>query len=210
MRRREWALLATAAAEGDPLSAVQLQKVLFLIGKDLGEHTGGGYYDFRPFHYGPYDAAVYADADRLDAEGLLAVSPSHQGRWNEYRATPQGIELAQQLFGTLPASAVDRIKALVAWARRLSFEDLLGAVYTKYPEMRVNSVFRGAMEAQRVDRPRTPEADWYARRAEHVRRQAEYDPAVRFALYQTHRARERQQCEYTTFEEIDQDYPAEA
>ena len=205
MRRRDWVLLVTAAADGEPLSAVQLQKVLFLIGKDLDHQVGEHYYDFRPFHYGPYAVAVYEDATRLNQEGLVLVAAASQGRWNEYQATPNGTRVAATLLQSLPKSDADRIRALVKWARSLSFEDLLRAVYTKYPEMRVNSRFRGNAETERIDRPRTPEAEWFARRAEHVRQQARYD----YALYQVNRARERGRNDWVTFDEVDQDYPSE-
>jgi len=38
--------------------------------------------------------------------------------------------------------AVDYLKRLVCWARSLSFEHLIRAVYEAYPETRVKSIFR--------------------------------------------------------------------
>ena len=49
MTRQDWLLLVLAAAGGKPLSPLQLQKSLFLVGHDLAKLVGAGFYTFRPF-----------------------------------------------------------------------------------------------------------------------------------------------------------------
>ena len=48
--RKDWALLAIAnAGHGVSLSPVQLQKSLFLLGRELGSKVGANFYDFQPY-----------------------------------------------------------------------------------------------------------------------------------------------------------------
>ena len=53
-------------------------------------------------------------------------------------------------------------------------------------------------------------AERHARRADHVREEALRDPATLALLDQAHRLREGQECEWLTFEDLDNQYPAEA
>jgi hypothetical protein len=68
MERKHWTLLVLAAAGGDPLTPVQLQKTLFLLEKERPEVSGRNYYRFTPYAYGPFDSRVYADAEILASE----------------------------------------------------------------------------------------------------------------------------------------------
>ena len=75
MTRQDWLLLVLAAADGKPLSPLQLQKSLFLVGYDLARLVGSDFYTFRPFDYGPFDAAVYRDAwDAIGGDLRAALS----------------------------------------------------------------------------------------------------------------------------------------
>jgi uncharacterized protein len=143
MRRRDWALLAIAAADGEPLSPVQLQKSLFLLGQEMGDLVGQPYYQFSPYNYGPFDSSVYRDAAQLAEAGLVTVSRPAHLRYNEYRATPGGLALAGDLRQQASAAAVEYLHTIVDWARSLQFADLVQAIYAKYPDFRVNSVFSG-------------------------------------------------------------------
>lgn len=140
--RSDWTLLAIAAAEGRPLTPVQLQKVLFILGKKKAGRVGAGFYTFRPYNYGPFSPDIYHDADILDSMGLVDVDHGSPARsWSTYKATDKGIAKAQQLRANAPADAVKYLDALVSWARNLNFQQLVSAVYERYPEQRVNSIF---------------------------------------------------------------------
>src|SRR5256885_12661208 len=76
MRRSRWVLLALLAAEGHSLNPVQLQKSLFLLGKRRPREVGKGFYHFRAYDYGPFDLAVYTDADELAEQGLVTIDRS--------------------------------------------------------------------------------------------------------------------------------------
>src|SRR5437867_2462708 len=93
MPRRDWVMLAIADAGGQPITPVQLQKSLFLLGQELSDEVGNDYFRFRPYHFGPFSAAVYNDADRLEAEGLIRIDRLEPGRpWAEFSATPTGLQ----------------------------------------------------------------------------------------------------------------------
>jgi len=145
MTRKDWALLVIAAAHGKAVSPVQLQKCLFLLGENLGakERQTSKYYTFRAHDYGPFDRAIYDDAEELELEGLVLIYPEPSQTSRRYHATPAGLEHAQALRKGLGATATDYLDRVVPWARSLRFDELVRAIYRDYPDMKVNSVFRG-------------------------------------------------------------------
>jgi hypothetical protein len=140
LNRSDWNLVALSAAMGQPLSPAQLQKVLFLLQRSFPDAVQGGY-AFRPYNYGPFDAEVYCDAERMQLEGLVHVRRT-SGGWKEFSATPAGLERASVLAERADPRAVEYLRRVVAWAKRLSFAELVRAVYSAYPEMMANSIFK--------------------------------------------------------------------
>lgn len=140
LRRADWTLLALAAAEGAPLTPVQLQKTVFLLSQAAAKTLGEQLYQFAPYDYGPYDASVYRDAESLEGQGLVSVT--RDGRWRVYAATPAGVDRASKIAAQVPPTLLDYLRSVVKWARGLSFQDLVRAIYKDYPEYRVNSVFK--------------------------------------------------------------------
>lgn len=141
-RPSRWIVLALAKAEGHSLTPVQLQKSLFLLGERRAKAVQKPFYRFRPYDYGPFDAHVYHDADALAAEGLLVVDQSRGRSLREYRLTEEGVAVAQALEAETPDEALNYLGEVVPWAQRLSFNELVRAVYDEYPKMRANSVFQ--------------------------------------------------------------------
>jgi hypothetical protein len=139
--KKDWTLLALAAADGRPLSPVQLQKALFIFGQRMPKAVAHDFYDFRPYNYGPFDAKIYSDAEELARGGAVGIVETGKS-WSQYAATPDGIARAKELLALVPRDAGTYLRSLVAWVASLSFQDLLRAVYEKYPEYAVNSVFR--------------------------------------------------------------------
>ena len=123
------------------LSPVQFQKILFVFGRELRNEAGAGFYEFEPYHYGPFSADIYRDADSMSRQGLVAISSDGETRF--YSATPAGRHRAAALIQVGPHHAIEYLHSVVNWAQSLTFSQLLKAVYAKYPEMSANSVFRG-------------------------------------------------------------------
>ena len=139
MQRDDWTLLAIALAGRTPMTPVQLQKTLFLLSKQMPNAVGDDFYDFRPYNYGPFDRQVYVDAEELSRKGLITIDTKN--RFAEYSATHAGVEAARRLAAGATVAA-DYLSRIVLWAQSLSFQQLVRAIYAKYPEYRENSVFQ--------------------------------------------------------------------
>ena len=142
MDRIDWTLIALAAARGESLSPVQLQKSLFLIGKNVPQpYLGHDFYVFRPYNYGPFDPSIYLDAKILAYRGHATATDSPHG-WVEYKATPVGISEAASLLSKLPPGGTEYIASLIDWVLRQSFSSLIKSIYREYPEMSENSIYQ--------------------------------------------------------------------
>lgn len=142
--RANWLLGALAASNGDPLTPVQVQKVMFLLDKRAPSLLGKGFYQFRPHNYGPFSAEIYKDLEALEREGLVRVDTAEPGRsWPVYSATGDGIRAAEAWRSNISPQAWAFLRGLVQWARSLTFQQLVMAIYRAYPEQRANSIFVG-------------------------------------------------------------------
>lgn len=133
-------VLAVLAEAGGSFTPVQLQKMFFILEKKAAAALGGPFFDFTPYNYGPFDAAVYGEVEKLAEKGYAFVS---------------GVGTTSRLYGVTAAGAtaaapiLDRIapptrayfKQLADYVRSLSFAQLVSAVYKEWPEMKANSIF---------------------------------------------------------------------
>jgi uncharacterized protein YwgA len=142
MERRDWTLLAIGFAGGEPVSPVQLQKSLFLLGRQFPDEVGPSFHQFIPYHYGPYAITIRDDVNALASDGLVSFCPQAGRSWSEYAATPKGLERAATVKHSVDRRPVSYLEAVMKWARSLSFERLVSAIYNVYPDQQVNSVFQ--------------------------------------------------------------------
>ena len=141
LTKKDWTLLAVAAAMGDPLTPVQLQKSLFLLGEKRQAVVGQDFYQFEPYSYGPFCRAIYDDAEILEAEGFVRIDRADPGRnWAQYSATVKGLARARELRDEAPTAAVEYLDVAVQWVRSLSFSELVRAIYQEFPEQKKHSV----------------------------------------------------------------------
>jgi hypothetical protein len=143
MDRRGVVLAALAPAMGAAHSPVQVQKILFLIDREIAKQVGGPHFNFQPYDYGPFDKDVYDALAMLAAQELVEIEAAPGYQWRRYRLTEKGQKEGGKLLASLDRRAVDYINKVSTFVRSLSFEDLISAIYKAYPEMRENSVFRG-------------------------------------------------------------------
>ena len=145
MRPIDTTLLAIASAR-EVLQPVQLQKSLFLFAAKVPKDVlpADSRYQFKPYDYGPFSAEIYSDAETLEADGLVEIMKPPVTRYRQYSVTPQGALVAQQIRERENPSVVEYLSSLVAYTQSLGFNQLVASVYDEYPEMKVNSVFRGA------------------------------------------------------------------
>ena len=148
MTRQDWLLLVLAAAGRKPLSPLQLQKSLFLVGYDLAKLVGSDFYTFRPFDYGPFDATVYRDAEEQAAQGLVTIR-SHPVTRRVFSLTMRGMTRARALEPGLPTEAARHCRYIVQWTQSQTFQELTQAIYEHFPAYAERSVLPGA----RTSRP---------------------------------------------------------
>lgn len=142
MNRRDFALMALAGARRQPFSPVQLQKLLFLLDRNIGARVGGSGFDFQPYHYGPFDQSVYATFGQLEHQGLAEIQNREQGAWRRYRLTEAGQSEGERLWHAVDGRLVEYIVSICDFVRSQSFAGLVSSIYRAYPEMKVNSVFQ--------------------------------------------------------------------
>lgn len=142
MNKLDLLLVALAAGEKGEFTPVQIQKLMFLLDKNISNRLGGPFYDFRPYDYGPFDSAIYESLRELEQKGLVSSSLSSQG-WKKHELTDLGYVKASELSIHIDNSILDYIKAVSNFVRSLSFADLVSSIYKAYPDMKVNSIFKG-------------------------------------------------------------------
>lgn len=144
MDRQDVLIAVLAAAEGRPYQPVQIQKAMFLLARNLPELVDEGPgFAFEPYDYGPFDVDVYNVADDLKREGLAEIGHSHLGRWKTYAATGAGIRDGNRVLDSMTVRARTYLREVSTWVLGQSFGSLVRSIYDAYPDMRVNSVFRG-------------------------------------------------------------------
>lgn len=139
MKRADLLLKIIAAADGQPLTPAQLQKVAFYVGMKFASELPE-YYEFRKYDYGPFCVDVYRDAEKLERAGKVIISIHPRGGWRQYSATLAGIRAE---LNDIPEDVSNYIVDKVRWAREVSFPELVRAVYREFPQYRENSVFSG-------------------------------------------------------------------
>ena len=136
-RRQEIVLAALAPACGEAHSPVQVQKLLFMLDREVANRIDGPHFMFKPYNYGPFDKTVYAELEALAGEGHVEIVSL--GNLQQFRLTPSGQQIGNSVLTYLPLAARDYVQKASAFVRRLSFADLVSAIYKAYPDMKVNS-----------------------------------------------------------------------
>ena len=133
-----------ALEHGHRLQPVQLQKSLFLLGRNLSPEKlqNDSFYKFEAYDYGPFCGEVYKDAEALEGNGMIAIMRPPLVRFNIYEITDLGTEHARALRKSLDEATTSYLDAVVDFTKSLSFTELVSAIYKAYPEMREKSVFR--------------------------------------------------------------------
>lgn len=144
MRRSDWLVLFLAAAPGDALDPVRVQKGMFLFSMraPVADHAR---YLFEPYAYGPMSRLLYGDVRRLQQAHTLEAAPIEDATWQLLALTPAGREQAADLRRRAEREHADALAQLDGIRREisgLSFSELLEHVYARYPDYATRSVFR--------------------------------------------------------------------
>lgn len=137
--RADIVVIAMAAGgHGTLFEPVRIQKLLFLIDREIPHFVAGPHFDFRPYRYGPFDRAVYDELDLLSQTGKVDIRDGPGRR--TYTLTGPGLTTGTTALRQLPAEVRLYLSNLARWVLSLSFGRLLAAIYQRYPEMSVKSV----------------------------------------------------------------------
>ena len=137
MTRSDILLAIIVAGEGHALQPVHLQKVAFLVAQEFPKEIPTDYYEFDDYRFGPFSAAIYADAEALEYWGQIQIHQSDQPRKRKYSGAD---DLTLETVD-LPANMLRFIGETVSWARVQSFQQLVRSIYYMYPEYMTNSIF---------------------------------------------------------------------
>lgn len=114
-------------------SPVQIQKLFFLIEKKLSLNEK--YFEFIPYHYGPYDKDLKNTLLKLKFEGKLIID--NINNILHYKIN-DSVDITKSI---LDKKQEEYIRHLGEFIRTISFKDLCMAIYKEYPEMAINSAF---------------------------------------------------------------------
>ena len=144
--RNNLVLLALALSEGAPLSPVQLQKAVFLLQKRKrlqGEELCNEFFQFIPDNYGPFSGEVFDAARCCSRMGLVEISRAEGKNYDQYALSVEGVRKGKRLIAQLGKKNRAYARKLIKWVRSQSFSSLVRAIYSAYPDYKVNSIFSG-------------------------------------------------------------------
>ena len=134
-------IVTASFAAGGPAVAfdpIRVQKLLFLVDREVSGRIGGPYFDFRPYRYGPFDAAVYRVLEDLERTGHVWIDVS--GRYHRYLLTDSGERRGMTVLDRLPEPVETYMRKAARWVRLTPYRRMLSAIYGRYPDTAVNSV----------------------------------------------------------------------
>ena len=149
-------LVAMAAGgRGTLFEPVRIQKLLFVIDREIPHLVGGPHFDFQPYRYGPFDRAVYDELDALSRSGEVDITDGSGRR--TYALTGQGLARGAATLERLPKEVHRYLSDLARWVLSLSFGRLLASIYHRYPEMATRSVAADVADRFPRNRQRPPD-----------------------------------------------------
>ena len=144
VERKDWILIVLDCSKDKTLSPVQLQKSLFLL-KHMNPDMFNNFYNFIPYHYGPFCLDIYEDADLLKLDEMININVNTIGRWDIYSINDKGIKYVDNLKKQIKPKIYNYASKIVKWVKDRSFSQLISKIYKQFPEFKVNSVFKGSI-----------------------------------------------------------------
>jgi hypothetical protein len=142
--RQQTLLAFLGGGDGQEIDPVRIMKGLFLFGQEApsGWIPAEGRYDFEPYNYGPCSFDIYADLDALQRRGYIRTTAVAGRSWQYYSLTAAGVATLGEVVASMHPEALRYLGEIRQFVMKLPFRSLLQAVYQRYPDYAVNSVFR--------------------------------------------------------------------
>lgn len=137
-RRRTVLAGMAAGGHGAAFDAVRLQKLFFLVDREIPHLIGGPRFHYKPHHFGPFDEAVYAEVHALIDSGDVSVDTTF--RCPLAVLTDSGVAVGARVLEEMPEGASKYMKRAAKWILTTPFRSMLAGIYGQYPDMAVNSL----------------------------------------------------------------------
>ena len=148
LSRSETVIVALAAGGiGAAFDPVRIQKLLFLVDREVPGLIRGGGFNFKPFHFGPFDKAVYKELEDLVHERYVEID--RDGPYPLYSLTQRGQSKGEILLAKCDDAVKSYVERAAQWVLCTSFGRLVEAIYKRYPEMAARSKMRSAKSRYR-------------------------------------------------------------
>jgi len=134
MLSRQKIILSILKLAGRAIERLEFMQWAFLLRNESPSDGGSAFYDFVPYHCGPYSFTLNHEAGKLESEGLLVATEATwaatNGDWSEALETPvlRDLSAIVRKFKTVPPSQV------------------LDEIYARFPEYGVLSRRRKLVE----------------------------------------------------------------
>lgn len=125
---------------GGQVSRLQLVKICFLLGQESRSFEGRSFYDFLPYHHGPYSFSLYHEIASLIRNGYIVEADEKNWRLSNY---DDGIHEG------LPREMRIEAEDLVKKYGTLDLSKLVPMVYRKHPWFTINSKDPKSRKAKR-------------------------------------------------------------
>jgi uncharacterized protein (DUF488 family) len=127
MLTRQKVLLYLIRAAKRPVHRIELTKWAFLLRHDTQSQGGSAFYDFVPYHYGPFSFALYQELGKLEQQGYVRQADENHWTAATEEADDSPLEIRRD------------INAIINRHSRKDIDSLLDEVYERHPQFTVNS-----------------------------------------------------------------------
>ena len=134
-------VVLAAMAAGGPGACffpIQLQKLLFLMDREIHEFVNGPHFHFIPYYYSPFDKDIHIEVDILIRKE--EVGANAEERYPAYFLTDAEMQSGINVLNGFPEPASQYMQEAAVWVRSLTFKQLLAAICAYFPDMAINSV----------------------------------------------------------------------
>ena len=136
MLNRQKCILYMMEQAGRPVSHLELVKWAFLLAEEMPSKGGTSFYDFIPYHYGPFSFTLFREMDNLVRNGYLrVVQGENREAWEIIPEIPNNT-------GNLSKDVLSDAARVVQRFQNSPSGDLLNYVYDQFPWYTANSKVR--------------------------------------------------------------------
>ncbi|XZE20344.1 DUF488 family protein [Pirellulaceae bacterium SH449] len=127
MLNRQKVLLSMLELADRPVSRIELMKWAFYLRQATPSQGGDSFYDFLPYHFGPFSFALYQEVGKLEEHGYVASYD--ENHWMLGPKTPI----------KPPTDIESDARNAVQTLSHLSVDNLLDQIYSRFPYFTMNS-----------------------------------------------------------------------